>query len=390
MDYKKDLKGTFRKFVFTCYKMDVPWKEIYEEYNDIIRFIIVGKEITPTTDKLHWQGYIQFYEPCRYTKFQFMIEEKCWMKHQKGSDFQASEYCKKDHQYLIYGEPTKQGARNDLESIKKMIDNNASHSDCYIEHFGTYLRYRNKFDKYRESIMMERAKKFRKVNVKILSGPTRCGKTRKYLYDDKGNYNNNVFLIHCSHDDKLWFDGYEGQKTIIFDEFRNDIKLGLMLGLTEGHFCRLQIKGGHVYALWDKVIITTNLRKSEIYPNTCHNLIAPFWARVSEFVNMYPKCHEVREGNTKASLRSLNIFYQEETEYHASSSLKQNMEKPLTLPEVKITSDFTSGNLRSFPLFLSTQKSLAHGFHSSFAMVKKESVENYIDIFYPNEKKIVF
>lgn len=290
---------TSRKWVFTSFMMSLNWEEIYEDWSDLIRFIIIGTEICPKTKKEHFQGYVQFFEPCRMRKFQRMIGDNCHLESQRGNDFQASDYCKKDGKYITFGKPSTQGARNEMESLCKMIDDGKRHSECYKEHKMSYLRYRHHFDKYRENVMFEKAKKWRDVKVEILSGPTRCGKTRKYLYDHDGNYNNDVFLIHCSHDDKLWFDGYEGQKILILDEFRNDIKLGFMLGLLEGHLQRLPIKGSHVYALWDKVVITTNLKKNEIFPNISSNLIAPFWSRVSEFVNMY-ECPEVTKGNTVA------------------------------------------------------------------------------------------
>lgn len=303
---KKNL--TSRKWCFTCFKMDTNWEEIYNLYSDIIRFLIIGREICPKTNKEHWQGYIQMFEPCRMSKIQFMFEDKCHLESQRGTDFQASSYCEKEKNYLKFGKPTKQGARNDMEAVCKMIDNNRSHFDCYKEHKMTYLRYRGFFDKYRECILREKAKKYRKIDVKILSGPTRCGKTRKYLYDENNKYDDDVFKINCN--ELQWFDGYEGQKTIIFDEFKNQVKLTQFLDLLDGHICRLSVKGAHTYALWDKVIITTNLRKDKIFPNVETELIAPFWARVSEFVDLWPKCPEVNKGNTGpySSPRNLDIF----------------------------------------------------------------------------------
>ena len=146
--------------------------------------------------------------------------------------------------------------------------------------------------------------------------------------------------------------------------------------LLEGHICRLSVKGAHSYALWDKVIITTNLKKSEIYPNISNNLIAPFWARIREFINLYNKCPEVTIGNTEAIVteRNLDLFYNNEsTGIHGKPVLKKQ-KKPLDGPTGQKTSDLTSGPIQSFPLFPSFQKGFAHGSHSSFTMVKKKNI----------------
>lgn len=294
-----------RKYVFTSFKMEINYSEIYENYKDIVRYLVVGKEVCPKTNKEHFQGYVQFFEPCRLTKFQSIIGDKCHMETQRGLDFQASLYCKKDGNFNEFGIHADQGYRNDLESLKLMINQNKSHIECYKEHFSSYLRYRNHFDKYREAVLKENAKIFRNIKVTILSGPTRCGKTRKYLYDKDNNFKNDVFKINCNN--LNWFDGYEGEKTIVFDEFKNQVKLTQFLDLLDGHLCRLSIKGAHTYALWTHAVVTTNLRKNKIYPNIEKDLIAPFWARVTDFVNFWEKCPEVTKGNTDFS-RNLQIF----------------------------------------------------------------------------------
>lgn len=298
---------TSRKYCFTCFKMDIDFNIVYNDYKEFIRFLVIGKETCPNTKKEHYQGYIQFFEPVRTPKLQWIIGNKCHCESQRGTDFQASNYCKKDNKYVSFGKPSKQGQRTDLEDLRRLINKGATHSKCYKEHFSSYTRYRHNLDKYRETILYEKAKKWRNVDVKILSGPTGCGKTSKYLYDDKGNYLEDVFNINCSElTDRCWFDGYEGQTTLILDEFRNDIKLGKLLSLLDGHICRLQIKGGVTYALWNKVIITTNLKKFEIFPNIRKDMIDPLWRRVKIFTDLY-ECPEVTKGNTDTLDTTYNI-----------------------------------------------------------------------------------
>jgi hypothetical protein len=63
-----------------------------------------------------------------------------------------------------------------------------------------------------------------------------------------------------------WFDGYEGEGTLVLDEFRCQIKCSKMLRILDGHQLRLDTKGGHTHANWTNVVITTNFPPEEWYP----------------------------------------------------------------------------------------------------------------------------
>jgi len=66
-------------------------------------------------------------------------------------------------------------------------------------------------------------------------------------------------------EDTFPFDGYEGQKEILIDDFYGNIKLNFLLKILDGHKLRINIKGGHRYALWNKVYITSNTQVDEWY-----------------------------------------------------------------------------------------------------------------------------
>jgi hypothetical protein len=64
-----------------------------------------------------------------------------------------------------------------------------------------------------------------------------------------------------------WWDGYDGEKSILIDEYDNQIPITRLLNLLDGYHLRLPVKGGFTYAAWTKVIITTNLNPLELHPN---------------------------------------------------------------------------------------------------------------------------
>jgi hypothetical protein len=93
----------------------------------------------------------------------------------------------------------------------------------------------------------------------VYHGPPGTGKTRKALEENKEYY-----LLDNS-GGPVWFDGYEGEETLVIDDFYGWIKYNFILRLLDGHPCRLPIKGGFTYAGWTTVIITSNVHPDSWY-----------------------------------------------------------------------------------------------------------------------------
>ena len=195
----------------------------------------------------------------------------------KGSERQNDEYCQKDGDYMTFGTFKTQGQRTDLENVKKMIDNGEAMVDVAEQHFETFMRYHKGFYKYKELKAQKEAKKFRKLNVTVLCGKTGTGKTRAAIRnaDDDDYYK-------IQGDDMKWFDGYEGEKTLIIDEYDSSISLTKLLGILDGYILRLPIKGGHTYALWENVIITSNIHPDNWHPNAKEEHKAALNRRITE------------------------------------------------------------------------------------------------------------
>ena len=255
---KPDAKATPKKRVrsrnwcFTDNKC-IDWTLMYDDLPDTIRYIAWGKEIAPTTGKDHHQGWIQMVNPKDLGPMRKMFAaygcsvhlEQC-----KGSELQNDEYCSKDKNVTKLGKFKTQGQRSDLESIKKKIDEGGTMYEIAQDYFGDYVRYNSGFVKYKQLVEKENSRNFRHVTVEIHKGATGTGKTRAC-------YCPGSFMVHG--DSLKWWDGYEGEKTLVIDEYSNQISLTELLGILDGYQKRLPIKGGFTYAMWTKVQITTNL-----------------------------------------------------------------------------------------------------------------------------------
>lgn len=66
-------------------------------------------------------------------------------------------------------------------------------------------------------------------------------------------------------EDTFPFDGYDGEDAIIIDDFEGQLKYKHLLKILDGHQLRVNVKGGHRYARWTRVFITTNEEASGWY-----------------------------------------------------------------------------------------------------------------------------
>lgn len=89
-------KKLFRAWCFTAWTI--------EEVDGIVatphKAICIYKEICPTTGKEHYQGYVRFPKPQRFSwwKNQF---PNVHVEFRKGSEEQAAEYCRKNGEKII-------------------------------------------------------------------------------------------------------------------------------------------------------------------------------------------------------------------------------------------------------------------------------------------------
>lgn len=284
MSATKYPKGT--SWIFTLFKMDTNIKQVYENNKDKIRYIIANPEKCPKTEKLHFNGFIQLFGQQRRSFIQKIFNTKCFCKVANGGLIANQEYCSKIKTQvgdtLEFGNPIFEAKRCDINNVKQMINNNYSMKDVADKHFNLYIRYHKGFEKYQELSLMEQGQKRRTdLKVILIHGSTGIGKTR-YVMDKHGD--ENIFIIDFVNN-KEWWNGYRGQKIILFDDYNNNLSIERFLRLTDIYKCRLPTKGGFVWALWDFVYITTNLDKNELHPDICKKHKIALNRRITEVID---------------------------------------------------------------------------------------------------------
>lgn len=231
--------------------------ELLESWADDCKRLVVSKEVgeggTP-----HLQGRITFARSYRLSGLKKLIPRAHW---EKTMCVQDSLYCKKEDSELILNvDNRKQGQRSDLDELRTLVDSGATKLDLFEAHFPSMVRYHKGIYEYR---CLKNARRKRPAPEVIwFYGPSGSGKSThaEELAPE-------AYWVCAEHGDKIWWDGYDGQDTIIFDDFRPTMMTyGDLLKLTNncGRY-RLAIKGGSDWLTSKRIIFTSDRHPRDMY-----------------------------------------------------------------------------------------------------------------------------
>lgn len=277
------MPGKFRQWCFTSFEKEEP------EYKEGMTYLVYGKEICPDTGRDHWQGYMEFKNGRTFNGLH--KEYPKWHIGKRKDDSTAkaaAEYCKKDGKWKEFGKISHQGERNDLRLVTESVMNGNDIATIAMDHPQQFLKYHKGIEKAVEL----RDQKIRKeqrddIFVHVLIGPSGCGKTR-YAYE----HSDDLFdLVPGSSGQKVWFDGYSGEKDLLIDDMdKGNVPYRQMLRMLDRYPLRVEIKGGHTFANWTRVFITSNVPVEDWYP---HEDIKPLMRRINEITNFYEASDDI-------------------------------------------------------------------------------------------------
>jgi len=225
---------------------------------DNIRCGVWQLECCPESSRLHLQGYVEFDCSVRMAHCKSIFGSTVHLEGRKGSRSQAIEYCRKRESRV--GGPwtigdldsVKPGARTDLHDLAERINGGAGRREV-VDDFGhLYIRYSRGVENLLGVRAMYKVPEWRELETVVYYGDAGTGKTRRAVEASPGDY----FILQSG--ERVWFDGYEGEGTLIIDDFYGWIRYGLLLSILDGYKLRLEVKGGFTYANWTKVFITSN------------------------------------------------------------------------------------------------------------------------------------
>lgn len=141
-----------RSWCFTSYLLAEP-------RHDKCSYIIYQEEICPTTEKKHWQGYVEFNNGVSMKTCQEHIGNPvAHCEPRKGTQKQAIVYCqKKDSSTGVgpfeYGTKKHMGARSDLDTMVEAIEDGATKREMLLEFRGNALRHLGMIDRAQLAFM---------------------------------------------------------------------------------------------------------------------------------------------------------------------------------------------------------------------------------------------
>lgn len=300
-----------RCWVFTLNGLDVAWADwSILTVNDFIeslsnraevRFISGGVEHAPSSDRTHFQGYIEFTKAMRYTAVGTLLDSRfktlkyrppskqrdlprgytyapqkkphnlTYISTKKGTREQARDYSMKQGKYeeesscqvlqpIAFGKWVDNGQRLDLEDLAVDIENGKSDIQIFNRDPVVFMRHQRMIRETRSMLTNNKwSNIYRDIQVCYISGATRTGKTS--LITRHFGYEN----VHRITDlDNPW-DSYTSQPVVIFEEFRESFPLHSMLAWLEGHPVELPARYFNRQAAFTKVFIISNWPWSSQY-----------------------------------------------------------------------------------------------------------------------------
>lgn len=204
----------------------------------------------------HLQGYLEFsgktsLRQCK--RLPGMV--RAHFERRMGSQTQAVTYCQKEGQYEEFGAKKEQGRRTDLDDICDKLRGRKRLREIAEEHGSSWIRYSRGIRDLDFTLRAaEATTKDRPIDSSVYWGDSDTGKTRS-VYSEFGY--EDVFKLDRS-STGVWFDGYEGQDTLLIDDFYGWIPFSMLLNILDRYPLRVPIKGGSTWAMWKRVIITSN------------------------------------------------------------------------------------------------------------------------------------
>lgn len=249
----------FRHFAFTSFEDEAPTLDSRPG----IQYMVVGKEVCPTTGKDHWQCHLYLKnaisQEAAHKKF------KPWHIEPSVAPLESIKYCKKDGQFKEYGH-FNQGARNDLKALADdIMAGKRTVEDILIEDPETYHMFGRTLNAL-EDAYKKRQKRTAKPDCLWLYSPTGVGKTRQVHEKEPSLY---VY----PYEKNGWWDGYEGQEAVLFDDFRKQLPVNEILRICDHYQFAVPRRGRAPVPLLAKRIYFTSCKSmDELFVDAGENL----------------------------------------------------------------------------------------------------------------------
>lgn len=277
-----------RGWMFTIFKDK--WEYVTDKR---VMYCVYQLESTPSTGKLHYQGYMLLESARGVNVVKGILKENtAHLEKRQGTHEQAKNYCTKIDTRVDgpweFGREPKPGTRSDINAVKEKLDAGKDLSEVAEEHFVDFLKYHKAFEKYQTLKIKPREEK---PYVIWLYGASGSGKSRQAFEFAKSKSN-----YYYKPSFNKWWDGYTGQECVVIDDYKGAWELEYLLNLLDRYPMRVEIKGGSINFNSKWIVITSNQRPARYCTDEPKQLLR----RIDDLQDLTPSTdqHGGSEGNT--------------------------------------------------------------------------------------------
>lgn len=195
-------------------------------------YLAYGRETCPTTERVHWQGFVVFHTRMASVKnVQLALHPtiKMHVEAMRGNLEQNETYCSKEGSYTTFGTKPHPGARTDLAAAVGAIMDGKSADDFVIEDPMLYDRANRTLIRA-EQLRMAREYRTEMTKGIWIYGPTGTGKSH-WAFTFSG-YPMDQIYVHQDME-KNWWDFYRQQPCVVFNDFRGQLPYSTILQLVD-------------------------------------------------------------------------------------------------------------------------------------------------------------
>ncbi len=227
----------------------------------------------------HWQGYLQLPQKKTLSYLKKNLNSRAHFEHRRGTHQEARAYCMKegaiDGPWEIGTPIVCAGERTDLHSCMAMVKEGKPELDIADEFPITWARNYRALARYR---MLSMGYRTYHTDGLVLYGKPGVGKTTFI----SSLLAENEWTVYWKPRNQ-WWDGYEGQEAVVFDEFFGWVPYELIKRLLDPTPLLVETKGGSISMVAKIVIFISNSHPSRWYDSQKMDLRA-LARRVSVFI----------------------------------------------------------------------------------------------------------
>ncbi len=246
-----------------------------------VRYLVCQQELSESGTN-HLQGYLEFFRPLRLGMVRKLISPRVHWEQRCGTQADAISYCKKvdtrvvDGIQIEFGTPARSKISVDLVGS---VLAGASMRDLALDFPRQFMQNSVGIKALKEQVVDPRAWA---MEVIVFWGATGTGKTMTAWQRWPKAYS-----VSWPVGGTWWWQDYDGEETVICDEFADQIKLQTMLRFLDRTPFRVFYKGGSTQFRSKRIVLISNFDPVLWYPKVEPVGLDALKRRLVEFSTVY-------------------------------------------------------------------------------------------------------